>query len=145
VLGPGHVAGHEHGASAGLLDQPRGVLGVLVLVEIGDEDVGPLAGVGDGHGTADAAVAAGDDGRLALESAGAPVAVLSAVRSRGHLRLDAGDVLLLGWLAHAAPLSLDRFGHRLTGGDRENQADVGPSAGRLRPSRGNIGRRRARI
>jgi hypothetical protein len=100
VLGPGHVTGHQHHPSAGLLDQPGGVLGVLVLVQIGDEDVGALAGVGDGHGAPDAAVAAGDNGRLAFESAGAPVAVLSAVRSWGHLGLDAGNVLPLGWLAH---------------------------------------------
>ena len=56
VLGLGHVAGYEHGPSAGVLDQPCGVLGVGVLVQIGDEDVGAFASVGDGHGPTDPAV-----------------------------------------------------------------------------------------
>lgn len=52
----------------GHLDQMGGVLGVLVLAEVGDEDVGALAGVGDRHRPSDATVAAGDDGGLVDEA-----------------------------------------------------------------------------
>ena len=50
-----------------LLDEPRRLGGVVVLVEVGDEHVGALAREGQRDGAADAAVAAGDDGRVALE------------------------------------------------------------------------------
>ena len=60
VRGLGHVAGDQHRLAAGLLDELGGVLGVVVLVEVGDQHVGTLAGEGDRHRAADAAVAAGD-------------------------------------------------------------------------------------
>ena len=43
----GDVAGHQHALAAGLLDVLRGVLRVVVLVQVGDQDVGALPGEGD--------------------------------------------------------------------------------------------------
>ena len=66
------VAGNEHDPAAGLLDPARGLPRVVLLLgQVGDQDIGAFAGEGDGHGAADAAVAAGDDRGAALELAGA--------------------------------------------------------------------------
>ena len=65
----------------------------LVLVEVGDQHVGALAGEGDGHRAADAAVAAGDEGGLALELAAADVALFAEIGRRRHLRFEAGRLL----------------------------------------------------
>ena len=59
--------GTSTAATARFLDEAGGLAGVVVFVEIGDKHVGTLAGEGDGNRTADAAVAAGDDGGLVLE------------------------------------------------------------------------------
>ena len=56
----GDIARQQNAAAAFLLDGPLGLLGVLVLVEIGDRDVGALARKEHGHRAADAGVAAGD-------------------------------------------------------------------------------------
>ncbi len=64
VLGIGDVAADEDGFAARLLDEPGRVLGVAVLVEVGDEHVSAFAGESDGHRPADAAVTAGDDAAL---------------------------------------------------------------------------------
>jgi len=51
----GDVTWHEHGLAAGLLDPPLGVLGILVLLlKVGDQDIRPLPGKGDGYRLADA-------------------------------------------------------------------------------------------
>src|SRR4051812_44937430 len=81
---------------AGGLDHPGGLLRVGLLAQVGDEDVGPLAGEGQRHGPADAAVAAGDDCGLSFELARPFVALLAIVRLRVHLGLEARRVLLLG-------------------------------------------------
>ena len=59
------VTREQDGFAAGVLDQALGLLGVLMLAEIGDQDVGALARERDGHRAADAAFAAGDDRFLA--------------------------------------------------------------------------------
>src|SRR4051794_32164013 len=100
VGGVREVAGDQDGLLAGLLDPRRGVLRVLVLVEVGDEDVGALPGVRDRDGLADAAVGAGDDGGLAGEPAGAAIALLAVIGLGGQLRLGAGRGLLLRGLCH---------------------------------------------
>jgi hypothetical protein len=61
---------------AGRFDETRGVAGVVVLVQVGDEDVGTFTRERDGDRTPDAAVSAGDDRDLPVELAGAAVAVL---------------------------------------------------------------------
>jgi hypothetical protein len=50
VFRPGHVTRDQHGSAAGPLHQVGGVLGVLVLAQVGDDDVGALPGVSDGDG-----------------------------------------------------------------------------------------------
>src|SRR5205085_466496 len=89
---------------ARLLDVAGGLLRVLVLVEIGDEDVGALAGEGDGDRAADAGIGAGDDRRLAGQLAGPAVALLPVVGLRGHLAQRAGRGLLLLGLGLGAGL-----------------------------------------
>jgi len=88
--------------TARLLDVARGVLRVVVLAQVGDDDVGALAGEGDCHGPADPAVAAGDDRPLSGQPAGALVALLAVVRPRGHLAQRAGRGLLLSGLGVGA-------------------------------------------
>ena len=105
--GFGDVAADQEGLAARLLDVALDLLGVGVLAEVADQDIGTLAGVRDRHRPADPGVGAGDHRDLALELAGALVAVLAAVRDRSHLALNAGYVLLLCWLAHRALLSVD--------------------------------------
>ncbi len=95
--GLGDVAPHQHAAPSGRLDVAGGLPGVhvLLLVEIADQDVGALPGIGDGHRPADAAVASGDHGRPTGEPAAATVAALAVVGPRGHLGLGAGGLDLL--------------------------------------------------
>jgi hypothetical protein len=65
MLGTTKVASDEHSLATLLLDQRLDLLGVVVLIEIGDQDVSALARVSDRHGPTDAAVAAGDQPLLA--------------------------------------------------------------------------------
>ncbi len=99
VRAVGEVAGHQHAPAAGLLDVARGVLRVLVLVQVGDQDVGALAGEGDRDGPADAAVAAGDDRGLAGQPPRAAVALLAVVGLRGPSprARRAGSCCWAGW------------------------------------------------
>lgn len=86
------------------LDLGLRVVGVLLLGgEVRQEDVGALHGHEDGGGTADPAVAAGDDGFFALQLAGGFVELVAAVfggevrvgGGLGHVGLNAGFVLHL--------------------------------------------------
>ena len=74
---------------------PLRLLGVLVLVEVDDRDVGALLGEDDRDGAADAAVAAGDERDLAAQLAAGPVLAVLGLRPRRHLRLDAGPAVLV--------------------------------------------------
>jgi hypothetical protein len=67
------VAGQQNGRSAGFFHQPLGLPGVVVLVKIGYQNVSALPGIGDGNRAADSAIAAGDDGLLALKATAALV------------------------------------------------------------------------
>ena len=89
------VPGHQHRLAARLLHPARRLAGVLVLVEVGDQDVGTLAGEGDGDGAADPGVAAGDDGGTPAQPAAALVALLAMVGPGVHLAGQARHVLLL--------------------------------------------------
>ena len=97
----GDVAGNQHDAAAGLLDPARGLARVVLLLgQVGDHDVGALAGEGDGYRAADAGIAAGDDRGAALELAAAFVRLLAMVGLGRHLGRVAGRLLLLlglGW------------------------------------------------
>ena len=76
------------------------LIGVFVLVEIGDDYVRALAGEGDRHRLADAAVGAGHYRGLPGQAARSPVAGFAVIWYRVHLLLGAWRVLLLCWLAH---------------------------------------------
>ena len=67
------VAGDEQAAPAFGLDAHIRLLGVAVRLQIDDRNVGAFAREEDGDGPADAGIAAGDDGRKALELATAAV------------------------------------------------------------------------
>ena len=60
----GDIARQENAAAPFLLDRALGLLGVLVLVEIGDRDVGALAREQHRDRAADAGIAAGDQRHL---------------------------------------------------------------------------------
>ena len=83
--------------SAGGVDQlDRRLRVVLLLGHEGEGDIGALAGERQRHGPADARVAAGDEGPLALETSVTLVGVLAVVRPRLHLFRETGRLLLLG-------------------------------------------------
>jgi hypothetical protein len=63
------VAWHQHGLAAGGFDQALRLLGILVLMEVGDHDVRPFPGEGDGNSAANAAIGTGNDRPLAFEAA----------------------------------------------------------------------------
>ncbi len=69
VLGRGHVSPDEDGPSAAVLHAASGLLGLPVLAEVGDEDIGAFAGEGDRDCSPDAAVSSRHDGGRALEPA----------------------------------------------------------------------------
>ena len=97
VAGDGQAA-----AASSRLDPPLGLLGVLVLVEVDDRDVGTFPGKRDGGGPADPAVAAGDDGDLVLELIGAAARAPLRIRPRGssptRTRAGAPDAAVVaGW------------------------------------------------
>jgi hypothetical protein len=90
----GQVARHQDRLAAGFLDQALGFLRILVLVQVGDQDVRAFARERQGHGAADAAVGAGDQGRLAGQAAVADVAVFAVVGFRGEQGFAARGCLL---------------------------------------------------
>src|SRR5690606_23969361 len=96
-LGVCDVAPEQEGPPALLLDLRLDLLGVPVLLEVDDRDVGALLGEVHGHGPADAAVASGDDGAHPVELPGRLVALSRVLGLRPHLMLAAGLVLLLLW------------------------------------------------
>ena len=103
------VAGRQHALPAGFLDEPFGLAGVVVFIEIGDQKVCPLAGEGEGDSAANARIAAGQEHLLVAQTTAAPVAVLAVVWSWIHQGSLAGNRLLLSRkrglreMGHAAP------------------------------------------
>ena len=51
----------KHGGAARLLDPASGLASVVLLAQVRDQDVGPLAGIGNGDRPSDPEVGAGDD------------------------------------------------------------------------------------
>jgi hypothetical protein len=58
MLGTTNVAGDQDSPTPLLLNQRLDLLRIVVLDQIGDQDVGTFARIGDCHGTSNAAVAA---------------------------------------------------------------------------------------
>src|SRR3954463_5618946 len=130
-----HVAGVRAAATPFLLDQPPGLRGVLVLVEVGNRDVGALAGVGDGHGPTDAAVPARDERYLALQFAAAAMRGIVGARARRHLGFDARlailvlrRLLLARFLWHWLLLSARGASAGCIGAGRKAYANQSPQA-----------------
>ena len=84
------VARHGDGLAARLGDEPHGLLGVLVFVQIGNQHVRALAGEGQGDGAADARVRAGDERDAVPQLFAADIGVFAVVRLDIHIRLVAG-------------------------------------------------------
>src|SRR5918999_2991488 len=91
-----NVAGYPNRLPAGLLDHARRLLGVgLFLFEVGDHNVGTLAGEGECDGPPYARVTARYDRLLAFEPAGSAVGIVAVVGLWLHLRLEAGVLKVL--------------------------------------------------
>jgi hypothetical protein len=64
-----NVARNDKSLAAGFLDPLRGVAGVVVLVEIGNDDVGAFSGKSNSDGLANPGVGSGDEGDFACQLA----------------------------------------------------------------------------
>ncbi len=95
--GVGHVALEQQAALAFGFDQRLGVFRVAILIEIDHGTIGPFAGVVHRYGTADTAVAAGDQRHLALELVGAAIVVANELRLGPHIMLVARLICLMLW------------------------------------------------
>ena len=103
MLRDGYVAGHDHRSAPRLLHQPCGLVGVLVFVQVGDQDVRALTGEGERYGAPDAAVGTGDQRGLALQPARSGVGLLAVIGLGVEFALRTGWGLLLWWLGYDAP------------------------------------------
>ena len=100
MIGVLDVARNNNGLSACLGHQPFGFAGVVVLFQIGDQDIGSLSGEGNGNRAADAAIASRDHSLLAVEPAAALVGSFAMVGQRLHRAGRARHRLMLagkGW------------------------------------------------
>src|SRR6185369_3277653 len=93
------VAGNRDRLAPFLLDDLLRELGVVVLAEVEDGDVGPLAGEEGGDGAADAAVSTGDQRHLVLQSSRAAVARFP-IRLRLQLAFVSGKPILVDHRFH---------------------------------------------
>ncbi len=66
-----------------------------MLIQIGDDEIGAFARIGDRDGAADAAVAAGDDGLLAVQFARSAIGLFAVIGTRLHGVGATGHRLLL--------------------------------------------------
>src|SRR3954449_6808495 len=83
------VPGELERRPAGVAHHARGLVGVgLLILEVGDRDVGALAGERERDGPADPRVAAGHDRLAALEPAAAAVGRLTEVGRVAHVALE---------------------------------------------------------
>ena len=105
------IAGDEHRFSPRLFDQSLRLLGVLMLIQVGDDDVRAFTGIGDRNRAADAAVAAGDDGFLARQFVAAAVRVFTVIGPRFHRVCSAGHRLMLSRKRRTRALMLVHDGH----------------------------------
>ena len=79
-----YVASDKHSLPAGILHESLGLLGVIVLIQIGNEHVGALARIRDGDRAADPAVRAGDNRLLSGEATRASVGFFAMIGHRLH-------------------------------------------------------------
>jgi hypothetical protein len=116
VGGIAQITGHQNRLAARLLHPARRVAGVvLLLVQVREEHIGALAGVGDRDGLADTAVTTGDQGLLPGQPTRSAVAVLTVVGPGPQLRFGTRRLLLLGGLGHGEIPLFSHRGDRCTG------------------------------
>jgi len=89
------IPGDRERLSPGVAYQARGLRCVLILAQVGDRHIGPLAGEGKGHRPPDPGIAPGDQRHLAGEAIVAVVGLLAVVGDRPHRARAAGRGLLL--------------------------------------------------
>src|SRR5438874_2104793 len=92
-----YIASNKHGLPARVLHKPLGLLGVFMLIQIGNEHVRALARIRDGDRAADSAVRARDDRLLVGEATRAAVRFFAMIGQRLHRVRFAGHWLLLLW------------------------------------------------
>src|SRR5947209_9880161 len=90
-----HIARDEHSFPAGVLYQFLSLLGIIVLIQIGNEQVRALARICNGDRAADSAVRAGDDSLLASQATRAPVGLFAMIGHRLHCVSFTGHWLFL--------------------------------------------------
>src|SRR6516225_7119194 len=90
-----YVAGNDNGLSPGLVHKPLGLLGILVLAQVGNEDVRPFPCKSKRDRSTDPAVGAGDDRLLVHEPARSAISPFAMIRHRLHRRRCSGHGLLL--------------------------------------------------
>jgi hypothetical protein len=90
-----NVPRHQDRAATGLFNLVLGLLRVVMLLKIGDQDVRTLTRERDRHGATDSRVRTGNDRRFARQSAMPVVAVLTVIRFGRHVSRLAGRRLAL--------------------------------------------------
>ncbi|MCY1299723.1 hypothetical protein D9M70_492620 [compost metagenome] len=93
--GVGGIAGQGDGPSTVTHHFVQGLFRVLVLVQIDQHHVHPFKGIVHRDGTADAAVAAGDDRHLAGQLAGGAIVVVQVDGLRVHFTFQPRLVVLV--------------------------------------------------
>ncbi len=91
-----YVAGDEVATPAFVFDEAFGFFGVFVFVEVEEGDVAAFYGEGEGDGTSDAAVSAGDESDFVLEASGALVFGFGFRLGRHFALVTRTGFLLLG-------------------------------------------------
>src|SRR5436190_672816 len=95
MCGRGKVTAHKNGRASRFFDEALCLLGIVLLTEIGDQNIGTFARERDCNRAADAAVPASYDGIPASEFARTAVAGFAVVRLRAYGIGTTGWLLLL--------------------------------------------------
>lgn len=98
------MTGEQHGSTTRCLDPSGGIASLVMLIEVGDEDVRALARKRDRDGLADPAVGAGYHRLLAREAARTDIAGFSVVRAGFMSAVVPGGFCCLGRLRQGVSL-----------------------------------------
>ena len=105
------IAGDQECAATRRFDHALGLVRVLVLVQVRDDDIGAFTCERERHGAADPAVGAGDHGDAPLQAAEPAVGFLAVIRSGRHVPLASRVRLLLLRERRLLPLVLRILRH----------------------------------
>jgi hypothetical protein len=94
TVGRSARSGEQNGFPVCLFDPGLCVFGIVMFIEVRDQQVGTPSSVGDGDRFADAAVTAGDDRPFARQAAGPWVGLFAVIGLRHQLAFAAGNLLL---------------------------------------------------